>query len=54
MLLLIKVKKFGEVIFSLNNETLGTINLVANNSLKKLNLGNMMALVVEKWFTLLR
>lgn len=49
-----KGEKLGEVIFSLNNETLGTVNLVANNTVKKLNIGNMVALVVEKWFTLLR
>ena len=47
-----KGEKLGEVIFSLNNETLGTVNLVANNTVKKLNIGNMVALVVEKWFTL--
>lgn len=47
-------EKLGEVIFSLNDETLGTINLVANDSVKKLNIGNMIAYVVEKWFTLLR
>lgn len=49
-----KGEKLGEVIFSLNNETLGTVNLVANNTVKKLNIGNMLAHVVESWFTLLR
>lgn len=49
-----KGDKLGEVIFTLNDETLGTINLVANSSVRKLNLGNMIAYVVEKWFTLLR
>lgn len=47
-------QKIGEVIFSLNNEPLSSINLVANTEIKKLNLGNMMAHVVERWFNLLR
>ena len=47
-------QKVGEVIFSLNNETLGTVNLVSNNTVKRLNFGNMLALVLEKWFKLLR
>lgn len=46
--------KIGEVIFSLNNETLGTVNLIADSSIRKLNFGNMLAYVVERWFTLLR
>ena len=49
-----KGDKIGEVKFSLNDEILGTVNLVANNTIKKLNFGNMLAHVVEKWFTLLR
>ncbi len=47
-------QKVGEVIFSLNNETLGTVNLVSNNTVKRLNFGNMLALVLKKWFKLLR
>ena len=50
----VKGQKVGEVIFSLNDETLGTINLIANGNVKKLNFGNMLAHVVENWFTLLR
>lgn len=49
-----KGDKIGEIIFSLNDETLGAINLVANNSVKKLNFGNMLGSVVERWFSLLR
>ena len=49
-----KGDKVGEVIFTLNDETLGKVNLVANDTVKKLNLGNMIAYVVEHWFTLLR
>ena len=44
----------GKVVFSLNDEVLGSVNLVANDTVKKLNLGNMLAHVVESWFTLLR
>lgn len=49
-----KGDKVGEVVFTLNDETLGTVNLIANDSVKKLNFGNMLAHVVESWFTLLR
>ena len=49
-----KGQKIGEVIFSLNDETLGTVNLIANEDVKKLSFGNMLAHVVESWFTLLR
>ena len=44
----------GKVVFSLNDEVLGSVNLVTNDTVKKLNLGNMLAHVVESWFTLLR
>ena len=47
-------QKVGEVVFSLNGEALGTVNLISNNTVKKLNFGNMLAHVVERWFTLLR
>ena len=47
-------QKVGEVVFSLNGEALGTVNLISNNTVKKLNFGNMLAHVVESWFTLLR
>ena len=47
-------QKIGEVVFSLNDEPLGTVNLIANNAVKRLNFGNMLASVVEKWFSLLR
>jgi len=50
----VKGQKIGEVIFSLNAETLGTVNLIANDDVKKLSFGNMLAHVVESWFTLLR
>jgi len=47
-------QKIGEVVFNLGDETLGTINLIANSTIKKLNFGNMLSAVVENWFTLIR
>lgn len=47
-------QKVGEVVFSLNDETLGTVNLISSNTIKRLNFGNMLASVVERWFSLLR
>ena len=46
--------KIGAVVFSLNDETLCTVNLIASNTVKKLNFGNMLMYTVEEWFTLLR
>lgn len=51
---IVKGQKIGEVVFSLNDETLGSINLVASEDVKKLTYGNMLAHIVENWFTLLR
>jgi len=48
----VKGQKVGEVIFSLNDETLGTVNLIANDDVKKMSFGNTLAHVVESWFTL--
>lgn len=50
----VKGQKIGEVIFSLNNETLGAVNLISNNTVKKLNIGNMFSHIAKCWFTLLR
>lgn len=44
----------GNVTYSINNETLGTVNLVAAKSVPKLNLGNMLANVLDNWLNLLR
>jgi len=49
-----KGDKLGEVVLSLGDETLASVNLVASNTVKKLSFGNMLAHVVENWFTLLR
>lgn len=47
-------QKLGEVTYSLGDETIGSVNLVANNSVNQLSLGNMTAHVFENWFHLLR
>lgn len=44
----------GNVEFSIGDEILGTVNLVASKAVPKLNLGNMMASVLDSWFSLLR
>ena len=44
----------GSVTYSIDNETLGTVNLVASKPVSKLNLGNMMASVLDNWVNLLR
>lgn len=50
----IKGQKIGEVVFSLNDEKIGAVDLVANNTIQKLSIGNMFSNVMECWFTLLR
>lgn len=44
----------GNVIYSFGDQTLGSVDLIAANSIPKLNLGNMMASVLDKWISLLR
>ena len=44
----------GKVSYSIGDEILGEINLVASSSVPKLNLGNMMASVINKWINLIR
>lgn len=44
----------GNVTYSLGNENLGSIDLIAATSVPKLNFGNMMASVLDKWISLLR
>lgn len=50
----VKGQKIGEVVFSLNDEKIGAVDLVANNTIQKLSIGNMFSNVMECWFTLLR
>ena len=49
-----KGQKIGEVTFLLGEETLNSINLIANDTVKKINVGNMLVHVFENWLTLLR
>lgn len=44
----------GNVKFSIGDEVLGSVNLVASKSVPKLNLGNMLASVLDRWVNLLR
>ena len=40
----------GEVQFMINGETIGNVNLIADNDVKKLNLGNMIVFTLRNWF----
>lgn len=44
----------GSIKYSLNNNELGTVNLVANTSIQKVGLLNMSKSIMSKWFNLLR
>lgn len=44
----------GEVQFLIDDDILNTVNLLANGNIKRLNLGNMFAHIIENWFSLLR
>lgn len=47
-------QKIGEATFSMDGNVLDTIDLIANNDIKKINVTNMLAHVFENWITLLR
>ena len=49
-----KGDKVGEVVFSMNNEEVGAINLVVDKDVKKLNVGNMIGHVYNSWFCFMR
>ena len=49
-----KGQKVGEIKYVLDGETLGSVNLVANNDVKKINLSNMTEKLFFSWFRLLR
>ena len=49
-----KGQKLGEVTYSLDNEVISKINIIAKEDVKKLNLVNMYVRVMENWFTLFR
>ena len=44
----------GNVTYSFGDEVLGQVDLVASTSVPKLNFGNMMASVLDKWISLIR
>ena len=47
-------QKIGEITFVLNNEIIGSTNIVAKEEVKKLNIGNMISNVIDNWFKLFR
>lgn len=47
-------QKLGEIKYILNGETIGVIDLVSNEDVKKMNLANITELIFFSWFTLLR
>ena len=49
-----KGQKLGEVTFTLNGEPLSTINIVAKESVDKINLFTMSKHIIYKWIDLLR
>lgn len=51
---IIKGQKLGEVTYLLDNEIVSKVNIIAKENVKKLNLVNMSARVIENWFTLFR
>lgn len=44
----------GTVTYTLDNQVIKTINIVAENSVKKINLINMTLNVCENWFKMMR
>ena len=44
----------GEITYSIDEEEISKVNIVAKEDVKKLNLVNMSARVLENWFKLLR
>ena len=51
---IVKDQKLGEVTYSIGNEIISKVNIVAKEDVKKLNLVNMSARVIEDWFTMFR
>lgn len=51
---IVKGQKLGEVAYSLDGEIISTVNIVAKEDVKKLNIINMTSRIIENWFTLLR
>lgn len=49
-----KGQKLGEVIYSIDNQEISRVNIIAKEDVRKLNLINMSVRTIENWFTLLR
>lgn len=49
-----KGSKLGEIIFSVDDEVVKTVNIVAAEPVKKLNIINMTTNLYSNWFKLLR
>ena len=49
-----KGQKVGEVRFKIENEVIETVNLISNNSVKKISTWNMVTYIYKKWFNLIR
>ena len=49
-----KGQKLGEISFSLNGETLASVNIVAKESVDKITFGNITKSVIYSWINLLR
>lgn len=49
-----KGQQLGTITYSLNDSNISTVNLVAENSIEKIDLLNMSKFIFNKWFNLLR
>ncbi len=54
MHLFMKVKNYGEIVYSVDGTVSSTVNLIAKNNVKKISFPNMLAHTLGKWFNLLR
>lgn len=51
---IVQGQKLGEVTYSIDGNVISTVNIIAKEDVKKLNLVNMASRVIENWFKLLR
>ena len=49
-----KGQQLGTITYSLNGSNISTVNLVAENSIEKIDLLNMSKFIFNNWFNLLR
>ena len=47
-------QKLGEITYSINGETLDTVNLIASKKINRLTLLNISKLLLLKWFSMFR